>query len=53
MGLLLAPFLVQKFKGMSAAEILAYMVALLKTINRSIITVTAQLIKKIQHILQK
>jgi hypothetical protein len=53
LGLLLAPFLVHKFKGMSAAEILAYMVALFKTINRSIITTTAQLIQKIQNRSQK
>jgi len=53
LGLLLAPFLVQKFKGMSAAEILAYVIDLLKTLNNSIIALTAQLIKKIQHTLHK
>ncbi len=53
LGLLLAPFLVQKFKGMSAAEILAYVIDLLKTINNAIIALTAQLIKKIQHTLHK
>ena len=53
LGLLLAPVLVKKFKGMSVAEILAYVVDLLKNINSSIIALTAQLIKKIQQTLHK
>ena len=53
LGLLLAPFLVHKFKGMSAAEILAYIIDFLKTTNNTIIALTIQLIKKIQHTLHK
>ena len=53
LGLLLAPFLVHKFKGMSAAEILAYIIDFLKTTNNTNIALTIQLIKKIQNILQK
>ena len=53
LGLLLAPFLVHKFKGMSAAEILAYIKDFLKTTNNTIIALTIQLIKKIQNTLHK
>jgi hypothetical protein len=53
LGLLLAPFLVHKFKGMSAAEILAYITDFLKTTNNTIIALTIQLIKKIQNTLHK
>ena len=53
LGLLLAPFLVHKFKGMSAAEILAYLTEFLKTTNNTIIALTIQLIKKIQNTLHK
>jgi len=53
LGLLLAPFLVHKFKGMSAAEISAYLLDCLKTTNHTIIALTVQLIKKIQTILHK
>ena len=53
LGLLLAPFLVHKFKGMSAAEILAYIIDFLKTTNNTIIALTIQLIKKIQNSLHK
>jgi hypothetical protein len=53
LGLLLAPFLVHKFKGMSAAEILAYIIDFLKTTNNTIIALTIQLIKKIQNTLHK
>jgi len=53
LGLLLAPFLVHKFKGMSAAEILAYITEFLKTTNNTIIALTIQLIKKIQNTLHK
>jgi hypothetical protein len=35
------------------AEILAYVIHFLKTANNSIIALTAQLIKKIQNMLQK
>ena len=53
LGLLLAPFLVHKFKGMSAAEILTYLIDFLKTTNNTIIALTIQLIKKIQNSLHK
>ena len=53
LGLLLAPFLVHKFKGMSAAEILAYIIDFLKTTHNTIIALTILLIKKIQHTLHK
>jgi hypothetical protein len=53
LGLLLAPFLVHKFKGMSAAEILAYITEFLKKTNNTIISLTIQLIKKIQNTLHK
>ncbi|MFI3215380.1 MAG: copper oxidase [Methylococcales bacterium] len=53
LGLLLAPFLVHKFKGMSAAEILTYLIDFLKTTNNTIIALTIQLIKKVQNILHK
>ncbi len=53
LGLLLAPFLVHKFKGMSAEEILTYLIDFLKTTNNTIIALTIQLIKKIQNTLHK
>lgn len=53
LGLLLAPFLVHKFKGMSAKEILTYLIDFLKTTNNTIIALTIQLIKKIQNTLHK
>ena len=46
-GLLLAPFLVRKFKGMSAAEIVAYVFDLL----RSVIDLTVKLIGNLYNLL--